>query len=377
MKKFKNANILTSDFTFRSGSFAVEDGKFVQVCGDFDDRDAVDLGGSFVIPGLVDVHNHGNSGADFSDGDSDGLKRMARYLASVGVTSFAPASMTLPEETLEKAFLTARELSEKRPEGASVLRGINMEGPFFNPAKKGAQNGKYLKDPDYDFFSRLNEKSGGLVRIMDVAPELPGAVDFIGRVKDTCTVSVAHTEADYDTAKAAFDAGARHVTHLFNAMPPFHHRKPGVIGAAAENPLVRAEMICDGVHLHASTIRAAFAMFGADRICIVSDAMSACGMPDGQYMLGGQEVTVRGRLATLADGTIAGSATNLFDCMRTTISFGIRPEDAVRAASWNPARQIGADGEVGSIEDGKTADFLVCGGDFALKDVYLAGKKLA
>ena len=159
-------------------------------------------------------------------------------------------------------------------------------------------------------------------------------------------------------------------------MPPLAHREPGVIGAAAENPAVTAELITDGIHIHPSAVRAAFTLFGPERIVLVSDSMMACGMANGEYLLGGQKVIVNGRKATLADGTIAGSATHLYDCLRTAISFDIRPEDVIRAATGNPARVIGADREVGSIAAGKVADFIVCNRDWSLHAVYSAGKKV-
>ena len=372
---FKNAMLYTEEFRFVPGAFSVEDGKFANVLAE-PQADAVDLHGAYVIPGLIDVHNHGNSGADFSDGDYDGLVKMAEYLARNGVTSFAPASMTLPYDVLAKAFATARRLADEAPEGAAALRGIQMEGPFFSEKKKGAQNGAYLRDPDFAAFSKLSHDCGGLVRIVDVAPELPGACEFIRQAKELCTVSIAHTDANYDEAHAAVEAGVTHLTHLFNAMPALHHRKPGVIGAAAEAEQVSAEIISDGQHVHPSAVRLAFRLFGAERMVLISDALRCCGMPDGEYELGGQAVFLKGGVARLADGTIAGSATNLYDCMLRAISFGIAKEDAVRAATWNPARQIGCLDVAGSIADGKRADFVVCDENLTRKAVWLAGKEL-
>ena len=254
---YKNAKIYTEDFRFETGAFSVEAGRFAQVLPESAPADATDLEGAYVIPGLVDVHNHGNSGRDFSDGDDEGLRAMAAYLGRCGVTSFAPASMTLPYDVLSKAFGTAKRLKEEAPAGLARLMGIQMEGPCFSEKKKGAQNGAYLRDPDFEAFQALEEGCGGLIRIVDVAPELPGSVEFIEKAKALCTVSVAHTDASYDEAKAAFDAGATHVTHLYNAMPGIHHRKPGVIPAAVEHEGVRAELICDGLHVHPASVRLA------------------------------------------------------------------------------------------------------------------------
>ena len=373
---YKNARIFCSDFQFRTGAFEVKDGKFGAVLPKFVPEDAIDLQGATVIPGLIDVHNHGNSGADFSDGDYAGVKKMAEYLAKHGITSFAPASMTLPYDVLEKAFATAKQLHDEAPEGHSRLMGIQMEGPYFSEKKKGAQNGEYLKNPDFDGFKKLYDGCGGLVKIVDVAPELPGAAEFIDKAKDLCTVSVAHTDSDYEHARMAFQMGATHLTHLYNAMPGIHHRNPGVIPAASETPSVRAELICDGMHIHPASVRLAFAIFGGERMILVSDALRCCGMPDGEYELGGQPVFLAGGVAKLADGTLAGSATNLYDCMKNAILFGIREEDAVRACTYNPACSLGVQDQVGSIATGALADFIVCRSDYTGRRVFMGGKEL-
>ncbi|HWP21556.1 MAG TPA: N-acetylglucosamine-6-phosphate deacetylase [Candidatus Cryosericum sp.] len=375
--RYENAMVYGPDFRFHKGGFSVENGRFRDVLVSGAEQ-ADDLENAFVIPGLIDIHNHGNSGHDFSDGDAKGLETIARYLAGNGVTSFAPASMTLPEEQLAKAYRSAVAFVKRAPGGCSVLRGIHMEGPFFSEKKKGAQNGAYLKNPDIEMFTRLNKEADGLIRIADVAPELPGAIDFIRQISQTCTVSIAHSDANYEQAKAAIAAGASHVTHLFNGMPPFLHRAPGIVGAAAESQSVRAELICDGIHVHESVVRAAFSMFGTERICLISDALACCGMPNGEYTLGGQKIFLDGTVARLVDApdTLAGSANNLFGIFRLALSFGIPAEAAVRMASFKPACAIGAEHEVGSIENGKRADFLVLGGDFSLRRVFLGGAEL-
>lgn len=370
--QYKNAYVFKEDGQFHYGSFCVEKEKFTE---EIQSDEVVDLQGVYVIPGLVDVHNHGNSGADFSDGDYRGLVKMAKYLAENGITSFAPASMTLPYDVLETAFATGAKLREEKPAGCARIEGIQMEGPFFSYKKKGAQNGAYLQNPDFEAFKRLFDSCGGLIRIADVAPELPGAAEFARQAAKLCTVSVAHTDAGYEDAKAVFYAGATHLTHLFNGMPPIHHRAPGTIGAAAENENVRAELICDGVHIHPSAVRMAFRLFPG-RICLISDALRCCGMPEGKYELGGQEVTLKGNVATLADGTLAGSVTNLYDCMKKAVEFGISREEAILSATANPAKALGRYDEIGSITPGKRADFVICDENLNRKAVFLAGEKI-
>lgn len=367
--RFENVSFF-ADGAFRTGSVEIKNGRICAV----QEYDCIPE--KFLLPGLIDLHFHGNSGADFSDGDYEGLKKIARYHAQHGVTRFSPASMTLPEADILKACETAACLKDEEPAGCAKICGITMEGPFFSEKKKGAQAAEHLRLPDIDMVKRVNQASGGLLKIVCVAPELEGALAFIREATKTAVVSLAHTDANYEEAAAAYAAGARHATHLFNAMPPFLHREPGVIGAAAENEEVTVELISDGVHLHPSTVRLAFRLFGAHRICLISDSMSACGMPDGKYFLGGQEVFVTGNRATLADGTIAGSATPLFTCMKKAMEFGVSPEEAVEAASLTPARVLGMEKDFGSVAVGKAADLLVCSPDFDLEEVYIAGEKV-
>ena len=374
---FKNARIFSSDFQFHTGAFEVVDGKFGAVLPEEVPADAIDLGGATVIPGLVEVHSHGNSGADFSDGDYEGLKAMAKYYAECGATSFAPASMTLPYDVLDKAFANAKQLHAEAPEGHSRLMGIQMEGPYFSYKKRGAQNADYLKEPDFEGFKKLYDACDGLIRIVDIAPELPGAAEFVAKASKLCTVSIAHTDCSYDQARAAVDAGITHMTHLYNAMPGINHRNPGAIPAGVENANVQAEIICDGYHIHPAAVRLAFAMF-KNRMILVSDSGRCAGQSEGyQFDLGGQMAEIRGGVAKLVGtDTIACSASNMWDCLRNTISWNVPEEEAVRAATYNPAKALNALDKIGSIEEGKYADFIITNADYSEKRVFIGGKEI-
>ena len=373
---YKNAKIFLEDQGFISGSFTVENGCFGEILPGLDHGEGMDLKGACVIPGLIDIHNHGNSGEDFSDGDYDGLVKIGRFLAENGVTSFAPASMTLPYDTLADAFAAGARLKREQPAGCSRIVGINMEGPFFSEKKKGAQNAEYLRNPDFEAFKALYDGCGGLVRLVDLAPELPGAVEFTKKAKDLCTVSIAHTDATYEEAKAVLDAGATHLTHLYNAMPGIHHRKPGVIGAGSEKDGVVAELICDGLHIHPSAVRMAFKLFPG-RICLISDALRCTGMPDGQYPFGGQMLTLKNGEARMPDGALAGSTATLYQCMCNAVAFGIPVETAINASTIIPAGEAGCGDKLGSIAPGKLADFIICDENLNRKAIYMEGEQIA
>ncbi len=340
----------------------------------------LDAEGCYVIPGLIDIHFHGCAGHDFSDASPEGLAAIAAYQLSSGVTSICPATMTLPANTLRRICECGRDFSRNNSIGGSRFVGINLEGPFISHAKRGAQNPDFICPADAALIKELKEQSGGLIKLVTLAPETAGAMDFIRQVKHSdlrdISISLGHTESDYDTAKEAFDNGADHVTHLFNAMPGFTHRAPGVIGAAFDSPGCYVELICDGIHIAPAAIRASFAMFGSKRIVLISDSMRATGLSDGNYTLGGLDVQVNGRYATLKDGTLAGSVTNLLDCMRCAVSMGISLEDAVQCATINPARAIGIDKHYGSLIPGKAADFLLLDKDLNLIEIYKDGHKI-
>lgn len=339
------------------------------------DKVMIDATGCYVIPGLTDLHFHGCMGHDFSDGNIDGLGKMADYELSQGVTQICPAGMTLAEDMLSNICKMGAEYKKTTRSGATLV-GIQLEGPFLSYEKRGAQNGEWIHELDAPLLKRLMADSEGLVKLVAIAPELAGAEDFIREMGDKVTLSLAHTTADYETAKKAFALGARQATHLYNAMPAYHHRNPGVIGAAMDNENVMVELICDGVHIHESVVRGTFRMFGAERVILISDTMRAAGMADGDYTLGGQKVIVKGKLATLEDGTIAGSATNLMDCLRMAVKMGISLKDAVLAASYNPAKALGILADYGTLDEGKFANFVILNEDLSLRAVVHEGKIL-
>lgn len=322
----------------------------------------------YLLPGLCDIHTHGNSGFDFSEGEYEGLVAMARYLYGCGVTRFSPATVALPEEKLVRALETAKRFFREAPKGCARLAGVTLEGPFLSYAKRGAQSAEHFRNPDYDLYERLQKASGGLIKIVSVAPELPGAMEFIARVSREAKVALAHTDCGYEEAASAFDAGATHVTHLYNAMRPMHHRAPGPVPAAAERGNVTAELILDGVHVHPAMARAAYRLFGRDRLCLISDSMAAAGMGDGEYALGARKVLVKGGRAALADGTIAGSTANLWECMANAVSFGIPPADAVMMAALNPRRAVGLACPV--VQEGERAEFVLCDSQFRMLNIY-------
>ena len=375
----KNGQVFHSLGRFIPADVELAGDRIVKVApaGTLHGEEEIDAAGKYVTPGFVDIHIHGAAGADFCDsvdGSDEYILAMKKYLGSQGVTSFMGTTMAFSEEILTGIFRTARPLFGAEGGGA-VLRGVNMEGPFFNKAKKGAQAEEYIIDPDWEMFQRLWEESGHNIRLVDVAPELKGAPEFIEKASELCTVSIAHTCATYEEAREAYARGATHTTHLFNAMPAFTHRAPGVVGAASDYA-AHVEMISDGIHLHPAVVRAVFSLFGADRVCLISDSMRACGMPNGEYSLGGQKVFMKDGLATLEDGTIAGSATCLAECFRRAVSFGVPLETALKAATINPAQAVGLFDEIGSVTAGKRADVLVLNKDLQPEHIFIGGKEL-
>lgn len=378
----KNVKVYTEEKLFQEGEIAIGNGRFQESSQITEDKnqEVIDGDGCYAIPGLIDIHFHGCKGYDFCDGTKEAIAEIAKYEASVGVTGIAPATMTLPLEELTHILSVAasykKTAAQEQLPGADLL-GINMEGPFISVEKKGAQDERNIISCNLEICQQFLDASEGLVKFIGIAPEKNNnALQVIQGMKHKVNLSLAHTNADYDTAKAAFDAGANHAVHLYNAMPPFTHRMPGVVGAVADSPHVNAELICDGVHIHPAVVRATFRMMGDNRMILISDSMRATGMPDGKYLLGGLEVEVVGNRATLvSNGALAGSATNLMDCMRTAVKkMGIPLETAVACATMNPAKALGEYKDYGSITPGKKADLVLLDSELNLKMVFKDGR---
>ena len=362
-------------------------------------EEVIDAEGLYALPGLVDIHLHGAAGFDLFDADPASIRRIAEFEAENGITAFCPAAMTCGEEKLKEILDAAAEYGRTAETAASLL-GVRLEGPFLSPKKAGAQDPKYIRRGDTAFFREIQKRCGGMIRVLDTAPEEPGNLEMIRELSKEVRISVAHTAADYDTAVEAFRAGARQLTHLYNAMPGIHHRAPGPViaaldlnaGAAAsqdQNAGVSAELIADGIHIHPAMVRFTFRNFGPGNMILISDSMRACGLPAGQYELGGQAVTVleepadvsgsTKKKAVLTDHpeTLAGSVATLYDCLRCAVlEMGIPLPDAVRAASENPARALGVYGDYGTLSAGAFADINLVDKDLNIRAVILKGKKI-
>jgi N-acetylglucosamine-6-phosphate deacetylase len=371
--RIEGARVFTPQGWFEERALCAEGDRIVG----WAEGEVIDGSGLMAIPGLVDVHFHGAMGQDFCNGTPEAIETLAAYQASQGVLAICPATMTFPEERLQAIADAAASWVATGPHaGCADFAGINMEGPFISPHKVGAQNPAYVHAPDVAMFRRLQQHAGGLFRLVTLAPEVDGALEFVDALADEVGISVGHTCASYDEAAAAFQHGARQVTHLWNAQPPLHHRDPSVIGAAADHEHVCVELICDGVHIHPAAVRLTFRLFSG-RVVMIADSMEATGMPDGSYELGGQTVHVRGNLATLENGTIAGSATNLFDCLRWAVQMaGIPLAEALTACTLTPARAIGVDDRFGSLAAGRVANVLLVDDDLRIQRIYLRGQEL-
>lgn len=372
--RLKNGIVLDQDFILSPKDIEIQ-GEWITALTPWRDEEPggwIDLSNKLVIPGLIDQHIHGCGGFDVEDASLEALAAMSEELARRGVTSFCPTVMARPIEGLPPILDMIR-AGQRQGLPWAYVHGARLEGPYLSPLKKGAQKESCLSKPDAGEFLALWNRYPGLIKIVDLAPELEGAEDFIRRVRSRCVISMAHTAASYEGALEAFRQGVGQATHLFNGMAALGHREPGPAGAVLDSEQVRAELICDGIHIHPAMLRLAFRILGS-RAVVVSDSMRAAGMPDGEYTLGGQKVCVRQGTALLRDGTLAGSTTNLHQELRNLLRFGIPLAQAVKAMTLNPAVQLGADKTTGSIQPGKYADLVVLDQDYEIFMVLVKGK---
>lgn len=368
---FKNGNVLLGDFKFHKVDMIVENGIFVDfVSGE--NSEGINLEGKYIVPGLIDVHIHGANACQLGEDDDKIMERMSEYLVRRGTTTFVPSISCCAKTTL---LHNIEQIKTYKQNGAwgTAIGGIHLEGPYFSMNYKGAQKPEYIRKPDVDEFCKLQEASGDEVRIISMAPEISGALEFIEEVSKDCVVSIGHTDSDYDTAMKAIEKGASHMTHTFNGMRPFKHREPNALGAAFDSDIT-CECICDGIHLHPATVRTLYKIVGPERLVFISDGCRQVGMQDGEYDFGGRKLIIKEGKATMADGTIDGGCYTLLHNVRCAIEFGIPVEDAFRCASLNPSKVIKKENKIGSIDKGKYADFLVLDEEYQLCDVYKRGK---
>jgi N-acetylglucosamine-6-phosphate deacetylase len=329
-----------------------------------------------IVPGFIDVHIHGAAGADVMDATPVAIQAMANALPAEGTTSFLATTMTAPSEQIEAALVNvARYMERENDPGAAEVLGVHLEGPFLSPKRAGAQHPRHLADPDISLFQRWQEVAGGNIRLVTLAPERDGGLDLIAYLKKTGVVaSIGHSDAVYEEVKAAVAAGVTHATHLFNGMRGIHHREPGVAGAVLMHDEVMCELIADGLHVAPPMVRFAYRNKRSDGLILITDAMRAKCLGDGQYDLGGQEVTVRGGEARLADGTLAGSVFKLADALRRVLDCtGCTLEEVIRMASWNPAKQLRVLDRKGSLRPGKDADVVVLDEQYKVAMTFCRG----
>lgn len=329
------------------------------------DDNIIDCTDKYLIPGLVDIHTHGCAGFDFSSADEHGIEKMQKYYLSNGITSILPTTVALSNDDIITATDSIKSAAEKYVCGARI-QGINLEGPYLSPNKCGAHDISLLKEPDIDFVNSL----GDSIKVVHIAPEYSKAFDFIKKFKGK--VSIAHTGCDYKTAMDAIALGADHITHIFNAMNGLHHREPGVIGAFFDSEAT-AEMICDSIHINSAILRMMFKAYG-ERIAIISDSMAATGLDDGVYKLGSLDVSVKSGVAKLSDGTLAGSAMNIFDMVKNLIDIGVPCEKAFASATSIPAKSVGLESCCGFLKTGRKADIIILNKDFSVHKVVFDGK---
>ncbi len=365
--KLKNGKIFI-DGKFTEVTLSINNGIIDNIENEVnDDSFVIDCSDKYIIPGLVDIHTHGCAGADFSSANTQQIAEMQKYYLQNGITTILATTVALSNDDIIKATDNIKSAMTDNFKKAKIA-GINLEGPYLSPKKCGAHDISLLKEPDIDFINSLGEE----VKVVHVAPEYTKAFDFIKKFKGK--TSIAHTACDYATAMKAIENGADHITHIFNAMNGLHHREPGVIGAFFDSSAI-AELICDSIHINPAILRMMFNSYG-DRVAIISDSMAATGLKNGTYKLGSLDVYVKDSVATLKDGTLAGSAMNIMDMVKNLISIGIDAEKAILSATHIPAKSVGIDSICGEIKTGRTADIVILNNDFSINRVITDGEIL-
>ncbi|MDU5108542.1 N-acetylglucosamine-6-phosphate deacetylase [Clostridium sp.] len=370
----KNCNIIYLD-KIEKGSVLIENGKIKEINpSNYDDEEVIDANGLYLSPGFIDVHIHGAGGHDTMDGTFEAINEISKVIVKHGTTSFTPTTMTVAVEDIRKSMNVIKEAKEKGTDGAIVL-GAHLEGPFISPKAIGAQNPNYLIPPTLENYNAMVGDAEDAVVSITIAPEIPGAKELIKELSQRGVVcSIGHTKATYNEAMEGIKCGCGHSTHLFNAMTPFAHREPGVVGAIFDSDIT-TETISDGIHVSYPSLRIAYKQKTSDKVLLVTDAMMACAMPDGMYALGGQDVVVKDGAARLLSGSLAGSILTLDKAVKNVYkNVGMPLYEAVKMASYNPAKHCKVSDRKGLIKEGYDADLLLFDEDINIKNVVVGGK---
>ena len=381
-KAYHAARIVVPEGVATDAYLVVSDGVIEAIAHECPACEVVELGDAWVVPGYVDTHIHGFADHDVMDYDAAGVNAASEELARHGTTSWLATTLTASLEQTAAACASVRDARDARQPGylGARLAGIFLEGPFFCEKRKGAQNGKYLVDPDIEWLRTWQEAADGMIVKSALAPERAGSAEYIrSAVAEGVTCAIGHTDATYDQACAAVDAGATVFVHTYNAMSPLAHREPGVVGCAMTSPDAYAELICDGHHVHPAAVAALVRAKGWEHVVLVSDCLRCGGMPDGDYLLGELPIVLEGGVAHLRDeGNLAGSVLTLDAAVRNVVAWGVAtPEQAIRMASEIPARSCGIDGSCGLLVPGRMADFNVLEPDLTLRATYVGGCMVA
>lgn len=366
-----NAKIVTEDFQLKQLDIEIKGDKFVRIGENLDGADKIDMQGKYILPGFIDVHIHGACGVRLSDENPD-IKKILKFESTQGVTSIALSlAVAKYENMLNQLEIGAKESAESN---ATKIIAMNAEGPFLNKKYKGAMGEENIIPPDMDKLDEMIKHGKGLLKIVAIAPEVENAIEFIKyAVSKGLTVSIGHTNATYEEAMLAIEAGATHAVHTFNAMRPFNHRDPGVLGAVLTDDRVYCEAICDYIHLNPVTVDMIYRLKGADHMIMVSDSVNAAGIEMDEFVADGVMHIVKDGVVRLLDGTIAGSSKTLLNGVQHLIKKGIPIEDVAKMASYNPAKSIKKEKEVGSIAPGKYADLVVLDKEYNVDSTFING----